>query len=146
MIAKRFLAFGFFFFCWSPLHAVVHHSSSLGWKAGEDVSNRFKEIFEQKIVGAGDEIVLEQTYRIRGTYQFPDDFTLAAVKGAGFDVTDAVKDNNKPFLLLGRRNTLRNLTITYLNTPAAGPFPLLVDRGRLVKKKQLNRLRDFHCR
>jgi hypothetical protein len=51
----------------------------------------------------------------------PDRFTLSARKDAGFEVTDATGQNHDAFLTLGHKNTLRNLTITYLNAPKLGP-------------------------
>ncbi len=102
-------------------HAAIHHSSDFGWKAGQDVSEQFAELLSGGSIKAGDELKLDHTYRISGKHQLPDDFVLSAVKGGGFDVTDAVSDKNHTFLVLGNRTTLRNLTITYLNTPALGP-------------------------
>ena len=37
--------------------------------------------------------------------------------GGGFDITDAESDQNRAFLRLGNGNTLRSLTLTYLDTP-----------------------------
>jgi len=105
--------------CASQLHAKTVHSSDLGWKDGEDITTKFKVLLSTQGVKAGDELVLDHTYRISGTYHLPDDFTLSAKKGAGFEVTDA-KNNGAPLLELGNRNTLHNLTVTYLNTPELG--------------------------
>ena len=105
-----------------PVHAAVHHSSDLGWKPGQDVTEAFAKLLEAGRLKAGDQLVLDHTYKISGSHALPDDFILSAVKGAGFDVTDAAEPNdNRPLLELGDRNTLRNLTITYLNTPPLGP-------------------------
>ncbi len=103
-----------------PAQATVYHSSELGWSSGQDVSDEFADFLENTATG-GDELQLDHTYRISGTHQLPDDFTLTAVTGGGFDVTDAVSDQSRTFLRLGNRNTLRNLSITYLNTPEPGP-------------------------
>ena len=107
---------------WSwPLEAAVYHSSDLGWQAGQDVTEAFAELFESGKLKAGDELVLEHTYKISGTHELPTGFTLSAKKDAGFNVTDATPKNPGPFLVLNDRNTLRNVTITYLNTPPLGP-------------------------
>lgn len=103
-----------------PAHATVYHSSELGWSAAQDVTDELAEFLATTAV-AGDELRLEQVYRVSGAHQLPDDFTLSAELGAGFDVTDAESDQNRSFLHLGNGNTLRNLTITYLNTPPPGP-------------------------
>jgi hypothetical protein len=107
--------------CVTQAQATVHHSSDLGWTARQDISMQFTTLLRSGTFNVGDELKLDHTYRISGTYQLPDDFTLSAVKGGGFDVTDAVSDKNRIFLVLGNRTTLRNLTITYLNTPELGP-------------------------
>ncbi len=104
----------------APARATVYHSSELGWTSGQDVSDGFAD-FLANTAAAGDELRLDRSYRISGTHQLPDDFTLSAVKGAGFEVTDADPDQSRQFLRLGSRNTLRNLSITYLNTPVPGP-------------------------
>ncbi len=107
----------------ASVHAspTTHRSSDLGWTAGQDVTERFAALLGSGTLKAGDELILDHPYRIRGTHQLPDDFTLSAVKGAGFAVTDATRDNAAPFLRPGHRNTLRNLTVTYLDTPQPGP-------------------------
>jgi len=102
-----------------PLQAAVHRTADLGWKAGEDVTEKFGGLLKSGKLKAGDRLVLDHTYRIAGTHRLPDQFTLSAKKGAGFDVTDA-KANPRPLLELGNENTLHNLTITYLNTPELG--------------------------
>jgi len=109
------------FVCVAQVHATIHHSSDLGWVAGQDISAEFAALCSGGTIAAGDELKLDHTYRISGTHQLPDDFVLSAVKGGGFDVTDAVSDKNRTFLILGNRTTLRNLTITYLGTPVLGP-------------------------
>ena len=106
--------------CVTQVHATARHSSNLGWAAGQDVSTRFAAFLSNGTIEARDELRLDHTYRISGTHQLPDDFILSAVQGGGFDVTDAVSDQNRTFLVLGNRTTLRNLTITYLHTPALG--------------------------
>jgi hypothetical protein len=100
----------------------VHRSSDFGWAANQDVTEAFATLLEIGKLKAGEELVLDHKYRISGSYTLPDNFTLSAVKEAGFDVTDAVEPkNNRPLLELGDSCTLHNLTITYLNTPPLGP-------------------------
>ncbi len=106
--------------CVTQVHAEVRHSSALGWTAGQDVSTQLAALLSNGTIKAGDELKLDHTYRISGTHRLPDGFILSAVKGGGFDVTDATADKNRTFLVLGSRTTLRNLTITYLNTPKLG--------------------------
>jgi hypothetical protein len=114
-----------FFVVWlilvAQLDAGVHHSSDLGWAAGQDVSAELAGLLSSGAIGAGDELSLSHSYRVSGTHRLPDDFVLSAVKGGGFAVTDAAGDENRTFLVLGNGTTLRNLTITYLDTPEAGP-------------------------
>jgi hypothetical protein len=109
--------------CVTQVHATVYHSSDLGWVAGQDVSVQFARAVSGRSgsIEAGVELRLDHTYRISGTHRLPDDFILSAVKGGGFEVTDAVSDQDRIFLVLGDRTTLRNLTITYLATPPLGP-------------------------
>jgi hypothetical protein len=104
--------------CALPVQAAVHHSSDFGWAADQDVTEDLAKLLESGKLKSGDEFVLDHTYRISGTHELPDHFTLSAVKGAGFEVTDAKDRCN--FLVLGNNNTLHNLTITYLNTPKLG--------------------------
>jgi hypothetical protein len=108
--------------------ATTHHSSELGWSAGQDVTDELAE-FLADTAAAGDELRLEHTYRVSGTHQLPDDFTLSAAPGGGFDVTDAASDQHRAFLHLGHGNTLRGLTITYLDTPEPGPRGTHPERG-----------------
>jgi len=105
--------------CASELDAKTVHSSDLGWKAGEDITAKLRSLLGTKAVNGGDELVLDHMYRISGSYRLPENFTLSAKKGAGFEVTDA-KTNGRPLLELGNRTTLNNLTIVYLNTPELG--------------------------
>ena len=100
----------------------VHHSSDFGWTANRDITGQFAKLLDSGKLKASQELVLDHKYRISGSYELPDNFTLSAAKGGGFDVTDAAKpENNRPLLELGNNNTLCNLTITYLNTPKLGP-------------------------
>lgn len=102
--------------------AKTHHSSDFDWAANQDITEAFSTLLESGRLEAGEELVLDHKYRISGSHTLPDNFTLSALKGAGFDVTDAVEPkNNRPLLELGDNNTLCNLTITYLNTPPLGP-------------------------
>ena len=100
-----------------PLQAKVYHSSDFGWEDGQDVTEKFAGLLKSGKFAKGDELVLDHTYRISGSHQLPAEFTLSAVKGGGFDVTDVVQGNNYPLLVLNDDTTVRNLTITYLNTP-----------------------------
>jgi hypothetical protein len=101
----------------------VHHSSDFGWEAGQDVTEQFTRLLTDGTLKAGDELVLDHTYRInimkRSPRPLPANFTLSAVKGAGFDVYGFSHENNprNPVLELGDRNTLRNLTITCEGEP-----------------------------
>ena len=105
-----------------PLHAKTHRSSELGWTKGQDVTEAFGKLLADGTLKPGDELRLEHTFRIGGSHQLPDNFTLSAVKGAGFDVTDAANPKSSRALLeLGNEVTIRNLTIRYLNTPPLGP-------------------------
>lgn len=100
----------------------VRHSSDFGWTADQDVTEQFAVLLESGKLKPNEELVLDHKYRISGSHTLPDAFTLSAVKGAGFDVTDTkVLKGNRPLLELGDGNTLRNLTITYLDTPKLGP-------------------------
>jgi hypothetical protein len=100
----------------------IHHSGDFGWTAHQDVSEALDALLASGMIAAGHELVLDHTYRINGSHVLPDEVTLSAVKGAGFEVTDAAETkNNRPLLELGNNTTLRNLTITYLNTPKLGP-------------------------
>lgn len=134
-----------------PLSAASYHSSALGWTAGEDVTTAFAGLFDSTL-GSGDELILDDIYEIGGTHQLPDDFTLSAVKGAGFDVIDATPDNGSTFLLLGNRTVLRNLTITYVGTPAVGPQGTNPTRGvdffprTGVAASAVEGVRVEHCR
>jgi len=97
----------------------VHRSKDLGWKANQDVTKEFSKLLTDGTLKAGDELVLDHKYRIRGSYVLPANVTLSAVQGGGFDVTDA-RENQRPLLTLDNSDTLNNLTITYLNTPELG--------------------------
>jgi hypothetical protein len=103
-----------------PAQAEVYRTSELGWSRGQDVGEAFGE-FLANTAAAGDELVVEGKYRISGTHDLPDDFTITGVEGGGFDVTDADSDQTRAFLRLGNGNTLRNLNIKYLDTPEPGP-------------------------
>ncbi|MBN1514364.1 MAG: right-handed parallel beta-helix repeat-containing protein [Phycisphaerae bacterium] len=99
--------------------ASLYHATDFGWTAGQDVSTSFAALMGSGTLGTGDELVLDHVYRIGGTHQLPDGFTLSAEYGAGFDVVDA--DQHHDFLRMGHATVLRNLTIRYLDTPPLGP-------------------------
>ncbi len=139
------------FFSKVSKQAKVHHSSDFGWHANQDVTEAFAKLLESGVLKAGVELVLDHKYRISGSHTLPGNFTLSAVKGAGFDVTDAAKPkNNRPLLELGDDNTLRNLTITYLNTPPLGPtgekHELHFTRRLGIQGKGKRNLRIENCR
>jgi hypothetical protein len=105
-----------------PASAKVYHSSSLGWKPGADVAKSLAGLLTSKKLTAGDELVLEHRYQMWGGVKLPDNFTISARKSAGFDVIDGGKPRSGRALFeLGQKNTLRNLTLTYLHAPALGP-------------------------
>ena len=101
----------------------VHHSSDFGWEADQDVTEALSRLLTDGTLKAGDELVLDHTYRInimsRSPRTLPANFTLSGVKGAGFDVYGFSHDSNprNPVLELGERNTLRNLTSTCEGEP-----------------------------
>ncbi|MEM7011403.1 MAG: right-handed parallel beta-helix repeat-containing protein [Verrucomicrobiota bacterium] len=102
--------------------AKVHRSSELGWKEDQDITEALQQLLAADELKQGEELRLEHTFRIADSHQLPDNFTLSAVKGAGLNVTDAVNPKNGRALLeLGNGVTVRNLTITYLDTPPLGP-------------------------
>jgi len=105
-----------------PLHAKTHRSTELGWMERQDVTEAFGKLLADGTLKQGDELRLEHTFRISGSHSLPDNFTLSAVKGAGFEVTDAVDPKLSHALFeLGNGVSVRNLTIHYLNTPPLGP-------------------------
>lgn len=93
----------------------VHHSTDFGWTAGQDVTEQFTALLASGKLKAGEELVLDHTFRTSGGHKLPANFTLSAVKGAGFDVP--AKPVHSPLLALADGCALRNLTITYLDTP-----------------------------
>ena len=102
----------------------VHRSTDFGWEANQDVTEDFTRLLEDGTLKAGDELVLEHTYRInignrKRARVLPANFTLSAVKGAGFDVYGLTQQNKAPLpvLELGDRNTLRNVSIVCEGVP-----------------------------
>jgi len=101
----------------------VHHSTDFGWKANQDVTGAFTKLLQDGTLKAGDEFVLDHTYRIniasKSPRVLPANFTLSAVQGAGFSVYGLSQETNAPHpvLELGDRNTLRNVTITCEGEP-----------------------------
>ena len=50
---------------------------------------------------AGDTFILDHMYRVTGSgHQLPDNFTLAAVKGGGFDIVDSAS-STRALIFLG---------------------------------------------
>lgn len=108
--------------CSQEAPSKVHRSSEFGWKADQDITEALQQLLAGGELKPGEELRLEHTFRIAGSHQLPDNFTLSAVEGAGLDVIDAVKPKSGRALLeLGDGVTVRNLTITYLDTPPLGP-------------------------
>ena len=102
----------------------VHHSSDFGWKPNQDVTEQFTRALTDGTLKAGDELFLDHSYRIdimkEGCRRIlPDNFTLSAARGAGFDVDGLTQEHDAPppVLELGNRNTLRNLTIVCEGVP-----------------------------
>ncbi len=129
----------------------LHRSSDLGWKAGQDVTEAFQQLLESGKLNPGEELRLEHTFRISGSHRLPDDFTISAAEDAGFDVTDAADPNdNRPLLELGNGAIVRNLTITYLNTPPLGPTGEKHDvnftRRLGIQAREKNGIRIENCR
>ena len=94
----------------------IIHSSDLGWKAGQDISQEFAAI--AKTFKPGDVFVFDHMYDISGSkIWLPDNFTLAGgAPGAGIDVVDS-GTNNSPLFFLGHSNTIVDLTVTHSNSP-----------------------------
>lgn len=109
--------------CVLPLNAATYHSSDFGWKADQDVTQDLTKLLEDGGLKAGDELVLDTTYRIdimsKNKRTLPASFTLSAVKGAGFDVYgfSQLSTPPNPVLDLGDGNTLRNVTINCEGVP-----------------------------
>ena len=128
----------------------VHHSSELGWKANQDITEALQLLLEGGKLKPGEELRLEHTYRIAGSHELPDNFTLSAVEGAGLGVTDAVKPKDGRALLeLGSGVTVRNLTITYLDTPPLGPtgekHEVNFTRRLGIQAREKSRIRIENC-
>lgn len=99
--------------CATQLPGATYRSGALGWKAGQDVTREFGALV--KNLESGDKLVLDARYDLAGgSHQFPDDFTLEAVKDGGFNITDT---SNVSTFRLGHRNVLRNLTLSNPNAP-----------------------------
>lgn len=94
-------------------------SSSLGWTAGEDISEKFNLLLSEGRIQSGQVLLLEERFCIRGSYIIPAGAKLKAKKGAGFDVLDS-KENRKPFLTLCDDASIENIFIDYLHTPELG--------------------------
>ena len=101
----------------------IYRSTDFGWKANQDITEAFTTLLTDGTLRAGHELVLDHTYRInimsKSPRVLPTNFTLSAVKGAGFAVFGFSQETNAPHpvLQLGDRNTLRNLTITCEGVP-----------------------------
>ncbi len=99
---------------------VAYHSSDFGWTAGQDVTNEFAALLKTTLK-AGDTFILDDMYSISAgaKLQLPDDFTLAAEFGGGFDLLNT-NATSSPALLMGDRSTLDNVTITASGAPDTG--------------------------
>ena len=76
----------------------VHHSTDFGWKANQDVTEQFTKLLQDGTLKAGDELVLDHTYRLNimsnSPRTLPANFTLSAVKGGGFAVYGFSQETN----------------------------------------------------
>ncbi len=129
-VAKGIIIIGFALLCGTAGSAVagregtVRHSTDFGWQADQDVTEQFNRLLEDGALKAGEELVLEHTYRINimsgNGRTLPANFTLSAVKGAGFAVYGFSQETDPPVpvLEMGDHTTLRNLTITCEGVPA----------------------------
>ncbi len=97
----------------------IIHSSDLGWKAGQDISDEFAAL--AKTFKPGDTFVFDHMYKISGSgISLPDNFTLAGgAPGAGIDIIDTAT-NQSPLFFLGEANTVVDLTVTHSQTPDTG--------------------------
>ncbi len=97
----------------------IIHSSDLGWKAGQDISDEFAALAET--FKPGDTFVFDHMYKISGSgISLPDNFTLAGgAPGAGIDIIDTAT-NQSPLFFLGEANTVVDLTVTHSKTPNTG--------------------------
>jgi hypothetical protein len=94
------------------LKMTIYYSSDFGWNNGQDVSDSFKDLLYSKFK-PGDHFILEGEFKVSGKeLKLPNDFTLSAVKGGGFEIQDGNQYTNY-FLELGQNNVLSNLTITH---------------------------------
>ena len=102
-------------------------ASNLGWNSGSNVSNSFASLFDE--FKPGDTLVLDGMYRIEGSkFQLPDDFTLTATNGGGFEVVDAAT-NRDPLLYLGNRTIIDNVTVKVSGVPDTGYSGASAKRG-----------------
>jgi len=93
----------------------IIHSSDLGWKAGQDISQEFAAL--AKTLKAGDTFVFDAMYDISGSgIDLAANVTLkGGVPGAGFNVTDT-QTNSSALISLSDGNSLIDLTVTHQNS------------------------------
>lgn len=94
----------------------ITHSSDLGWKAGQDISQEFAAL--AKSFKPGDTFVFDHMYKISGQdINLPNNFTLAGgAPGAGIDIIDSATQKHS-LLELGNGNTIVDLTVKHSNSP-----------------------------
>ena len=104
-------------------------------RLASDVRSSVDDVVEwdiEKLVGCvkpGDTLVLDGMYRIEGSkFQLPDDFTLTATNGGGFEVVDAAT-NRDPLLYLGNRTIIDNVTVKVSGVPDTGYSGASAKRG-----------------
>ena len=129
----------------------LHRSSDLGWKKNQDITEPFQKLVADKKLKSGDELRLEQKFRISGSHSLPDNFKLSAIKGADLNVIDAAKPTSSRALFeLGNNCSIENLTINYLNTPPLGPtgekHEVHFTRRLGIQAKGKKNLRIKNCR
>lgn len=109
-------------------NANVINSSDLGWMAGEDISDKFREFVAS--AKADDVLYLDHFYILQGGgIQLPDNFTLAGnANGSGFDRPDTGSNQN-PILELGNNTVLTDIKITHSNAPDTGTTAINTENG-----------------
>jgi hypothetical protein len=129
----------------------VIRSASLGWTAGQNVTTQIATLVPT--LKPFDELVLEHKYELTGgPYQFPDDFTMSAVQGGGFDISDTASAGAISVFKLGHRNVIRNVTISSPSAPTRLPDSLEAVAGidfhtrRIIQSDAKDDCVIEHCR
>ncbi len=97
----------------------THHSSELGWSAGQEVEAPLRGLLAT--LGQGDVVCFEDMYDITPSgspLEIPDGVTLAALAGGGLRVTDIFAISGPGMFVFGNDVHLVNLTVE----DAAPPF------------------------